>query len=88
MSPRCALASTAPPEIVVRIFQSCDSFADVRALLLTCRHTHAVWVANGPGVIGHVARKLIPAFDGAVMAVRNALAYALASLSPLTAVMA
>ncbi len=87
MAARCALASTAPAEIVIRIFQSCDSFADLRSLLLTCRHIHAVWVANSPGIVGHVARKLIPAFDGAVIAVRNAPAHALASLSPLTAVM-
>jgi hypothetical protein len=60
-----------PAELVVRIFQYCSSFADLRALFLACRHTHAVWVANSPNIIRHVAIKVIPAFDQALMAVRN-----------------
>jgi len=40
------------------------------ALLLTCRRTHAVWVANSPSIIRHVAIKDIPAFDQALIAIR------------------
>ena len=71
--PPRTLASV-PAEIVVRIFQYCDSFADLGALFLTCRHAHSVWVANNPNIIWHVAPKLIPAFDRALMAVRKVLA--------------
>jgi hypothetical protein len=62
--------SSMPPELVIRIFQHCDSFADLRALLLTCRSIHAVWVANGVAVARHLAPEVIPAFDQALMAVR------------------
>jgi len=61
-----------PAELVVRVFQHCSSFADLRALVLACHHTHAVWVANSPNIIRHVAIRDIPAFDQALLAVRNA----------------
>ena len=75
-SPLRTLASV-PAELVVRIFQYCNSFADLRALLLTCRHAHSVWVANNPSIIRHLASKLIPAFDRGLMAVREALEHRL-----------
>ena len=67
----CTIASF-PAELVVRIFRHCSSIADLLALLLTCRHIHAVWVANGPSIIRHVAARDITAFDQALLAVRNA----------------
>jgi hypothetical protein len=72
MATPCTLISAAPAEVTVRIFQCCSSFADLRALLLTCRHLHSVWVANAPSIVWHVGPKVIPAFDQALMAVRNA----------------
>ncbi|KAK4124555.1 hypothetical protein N657DRAFT_395918 [Parathielavia appendiculata] len=86
MAASCALASSAPTEILVRIFQYCDSLADLRAFFsflsflcfffffsfflffLACRHLHAVWVANCPSIIWHVAPKVIPPFDRALIA--------------------
>ncbi|KAK4105349.1 hypothetical protein N658DRAFT_482861 [Parathielavia hyrcaniae] len=56
-----------PAELVVRVFQYCSSFADLRALVLACHHTHAAWVANSPNIIRHVATRDIPAFDQALL---------------------
>ncbi len=58
-----------PAEIVVRVFQHCSSLADVRALALACRYTHAVWVANNPSILRPFTIT-IPAFDQALLAVR------------------
>ena len=68
------ILASLPAELVVRIFQDCNSFADLRALLLTCRYAHSVWVANIPSIIWNVAPKLIPAFDRGLIAVCNVLA--------------
>jgi hypothetical protein len=70
MAAPSALAS-APTEVVIRIFQYCSSLADLRALRLTCRRVHALWVVNNLSILRDVAPRVIPAFDRALMAVRN-----------------
>ncbi|KAK3903863.1 hypothetical protein C8A05DRAFT_32394 [Staphylotrichum tortipilum] len=62
--------STAPVELIIRIFQSCASFPDLRSLLLTSRRTHATWLAHRTTILAHVAPRTIPAFDRALLAVR------------------
>jgi hypothetical protein len=39
------------------------------ALASTCRRMHDIWVQNSPNIIWHVAPKVVPAFDRALMTV-------------------
>lgn len=69
VSDRNALSRYAPPEIILEILKSCETFEQLRALILTSSHIHLVWVAHHRIIIWHVAPKVIPAFDPALMAV-------------------
>ncbi|KAK0610886.1 hypothetical protein B0T14DRAFT_529264 [Immersiella caudata] len=60
----------APTEVIVKVFQQCDSLADITALRLACRHLNSVWLSHSPVVIGHAGPRLIPAYSRALMAVR------------------
>jgi hypothetical protein len=44
------------PEILIQIFASCDTFAQVIALSSTCRDVHAVWKLNASPILDRVAR--------------------------------
>jgi hypothetical protein len=63
------LARTDPPELIVRIFQSCDSTCDLLALVSTCRHTYRVWQAHAAPALWRVWRREIPYFQNALVAV-------------------
>ena len=58
-----------PTEITLAIFTSCQSLRDVAALIITNRHTAAVWNEHQGHIILHIGRLTIPAFDCALMAV-------------------
>ncbi len=40
------LARTGPPELILRIFQACNSTRDLLSLASTCQHTYQVWQAH------------------------------------------
>jgi hypothetical protein len=61
-----------PPEILLAVFQSCDSFEQLSALMSTCRQMHNIWTHHHPVIIWHVAPKTIPAFDRGLMTVSSA----------------
>jgi hypothetical protein len=58
-----------PPEIVIRILQSCEHLAQLRNLVRVSRRVNSVWHVNAPPIIWHVAPKAIPHFDLALVAV-------------------
>jgi len=57
------------PEIIVLIFQDCDSFRDVFALAAACQYLHSVWCTNSTSIIWPLARTEILGFDQALVAV-------------------
>lgn len=58
-----------PPELLKRIFESCDDFCQVVALASVCRHAHTVWVDNSGAIVWSVGKSQIRSFDDALMAV-------------------
>ncbi len=69
MSRDTFLSRDAPSEVLVLVLGNCASFRDILSLALTCKHLHSVWRANGPAVLHTVARRCVPAFDIALLAV-------------------
>jgi hypothetical protein len=57
------------PEILIQIVASCNAFAQVVALSSTCRYIQVIWISNASAILDRVARKCIPTFDEAVVAV-------------------
>jgi hypothetical protein len=68
MPPPSSLAG-APAEVLLLIFQSCESLQQLNALSLTNRRMHAVWLEHQSIILWHVGPKMVPAFDRALMAV-------------------
>jgi hypothetical protein len=68
-APNTAFPTFTPPEILIRILQSCQSFQQVLRLATTSRQLYEAWQTHMPMVIWHVGPKEIPAFDTALMAV-------------------
>jgi hypothetical protein len=58
-----------PPEVLVHILQNCHDFADVLAMVSTCKRLRSVWATNIESVIWFVGKRSIVAFDDALMAV-------------------
>lgn len=57
------------PEIVIMVFQSCDSLQDVMALASTCRVVASIWRLHSSSIIWPLAKAEIPGFSQALMAV-------------------
>ncbi|KAH6720297.1 hypothetical protein BKA61DRAFT_232690 [Leptodontidium sp. MPI-SDFR-AT-0119] len=64
------LSKTGSPEIIAHILSNCDTFTDVLALTLTCKHVHMIWVENSSTIIHHIAKTTIRCFEDALMAAR------------------
>ncbi|KAK3896695.1 hypothetical protein C8A05DRAFT_39759, partial [Staphylotrichum tortipilum] len=64
------LAGTGPPELIVRIFQSCDSTRDLLALVSASRNTYCVWQAYAAPALWRVWRREIPYVQNALVAAR------------------
>ncbi|KAK7955346.1 hypothetical protein PG988_016040 [Apiospora saccharicola] len=62
------LSSSGPAELLVIVFQACDSITDVLALGATCRYSRGVWQSNASTIIQHVGAATILAFDEALVA--------------------
>jgi hypothetical protein len=58
-----------PTELLAAILSSCESLGDVRALILTCRRIHAVWLAQAPLIIATIGPRVVVEFDTVLMAV-------------------
>ena len=71
--------SCMPPEIVVRILQSCSDFCQLLALASTCKHIYSVWTQNSQAIITKalIATLNVQSFDDALLAVRSTLAVTL-----------
>jgi hypothetical protein len=63
------LARTGPPELIVHIFESCNSTCDLLALVSTCRHTYRVWQVHAAPALWRVWRREIPYIENALVAV-------------------
>ncbi|PLB37352.1 uncharacterized protein BDW47DRAFT_132134 [Aspergillus candidus] len=59
-----------PQEVVALILQSCDSFRQLRGLILTCKRIHLTWELNKPTILWHVGRAEIPGWTDAIGAIR------------------
>lgn len=59
------------PEILTLVLASCESFADVIAFASTSREFYAVWKENASTILGYVGPRCVPAFDEALVAVRD-----------------
>jgi hypothetical protein len=64
-----------PPELLNRIFESCESFSQVVALASACKETQTVWLENLGGIIWSVGQSQIRSFDDALMAVKSFLRF-------------
>ena len=60
-----------PPEVVSRIFQNCDDFADVLALAATCKRLQSIWDAETGIIIWEVGKANLLSFDDALIAVSS-----------------
>lgn len=58
-----------PTELLVAILSSCESLGDVKALILTCRRIHAVWLAQASLIIATIGPRVVVEFDTALIAV-------------------
>ena len=58
-----------PPEVTERIFQHCDTFPQLWAVVSTCKHLFAIWEANHGSIIQCIGRRSIASFDKALIAV-------------------
>jgi hypothetical protein len=67
--PNTGFPTFTPPEILIKILQSCESFRQLLRLAMTSRRLYEVWQEHMPMVIWHVGPKEIAAFDTALMAV-------------------
>lgn len=65
---------SSPPEIVLRILNSCDTLPQLIPLISTCKRLHSIWLSNMSTIIWHVGRESIPAFRYALVAVSEAAA--------------
>jgi hypothetical protein len=63
------LTERCPTELLAAILSSCESLGDVKALILTCRRIHAVWLAQAPLIIAAIGPRVLVEFDTALMAV-------------------
>ncbi|KAK4149567.1 hypothetical protein C8A00DRAFT_37842 [Chaetomidium leptoderma] len=50
-------------DLLLHMFNNCESFQQLASLIATSEQHHAVWVAHAPDIIWHVAPKIIPDFD-------------------------
>ncbi|PKY05940.1 hypothetical protein P168DRAFT_303636 [Aspergillus campestris IBT 28561] len=57
-----------PQEVVALILQNCDSFRQLRSLILTCKRIHLAWELNKPAILWHVGRAEIPGWTDAIVA--------------------
>ncbi|MAD87271.1 MAG: hypothetical protein CL912_30290 [Deltaproteobacteria bacterium] len=64
-----------PPELLNRIYESCDGFSQVVALASACKETQTVWLENLEGIIWSVGQSQIRSFDDALMAVNSFLRF-------------
>jgi len=64
------LSQSTPAEIILAIFQSCDSTNDVLALARTCRYMHNVWTSNTAAILWRVLSRKTPLMEEALIAVR------------------
>jgi hypothetical protein len=60
-----------PVEVLYRIFQDCDAFADLVVLARTCKAVHEVWLSHAPGLLWELAPTSMLAFNSALMAVSD-----------------
>jgi hypothetical protein len=63
------LARSGPVELILRIFQCCDSTRDLLTLVSTCRHVYDVWRGNVAAALWPVWLREIPHFQDALTAV-------------------
>ncbi|PLN83321.1 hypothetical protein BDW42DRAFT_165179 [Aspergillus taichungensis] len=59
-----------PQEVVALLLQNCDSFSQLRSLILTCKWIHVAWEVNKPAILWHVGRAQIPGWSDAIIAIR------------------
>ncbi|GAB1312678.1 F-box domain-containing protein [Madurella fahalii] len=64
------LARTGPPELILHIFQCCDSAHDLLSLALTSHHIYGIWQAHAPAVVWRLWLAQIPCFEDALTAAR------------------
>jgi hypothetical protein len=60
---------TLPPEIIVQIFQCCNTTGDVLALASTCRCLHGVWQVNTAAALWPVLVRELPLLPDTLVAV-------------------
>ena len=58
-----------PAELLGRIFEACDDFLQVVALVSACKYTQTAWLTHSPSIIWSVGMAQIRSFDDAFMAV-------------------
>ncbi|KAF9885283.1 hypothetical protein FE257_013081 [Aspergillus nanangensis] len=62
--------SSLPQDIIALILQSCDSFSQIRSLILTSKPIHSVWILNQHSILWYVGQEDIPGFSDALIATR------------------
>ncbi|KAF3114754.1 hypothetical protein TWF594_000437 [Orbilia oligospora] len=66
-----ALSTSLPTELVLRVYEECQTFTDVVNLSSCCVRLRQIWHENRDVVAFPVALKVVPAFDDALITIFN-----------------
>lgn len=67
------ITATGPPELLIEIFKSCETFHDAWALASTCNHTYDIWHGTdaGAGLVWHFLQREMPGSEEALISVNT-----------------
>lgn len=58
-----------PEELLALVLQNCDSFSQLRSLVLTSKRLHDAWTCNQRAILWTVSQKAIVSFSDSLIAV-------------------
>lgn len=58
-----------PEELLALVLQNCDSFSQLRSLVLTSKRLHDAWTCNQRVILWTVSQKAIVSFSDSLIAV-------------------
>ncbi|BCS21962.1 F-box protein [Aspergillus puulaauensis] len=59
-----------PEELLALVLQNCDTFSQLRSLVLTSKRLHNTWICNQRAILWNVSQRAMVSFSDALIAVR------------------
>lgn len=59
-----------PEELLALVLQSCDTFSQLRSLVLTSKRLHDAWTCNQRAILWKISQRAMVSFSDALIAVR------------------